>query len=176
MRCTALAGAVLVLWATVASAAPTLISDDDLRWQIDLPDTWSAVSRDELESGKALAAFVSGRRRFVLLRLRGNTDGAFDAKPAFFTGLEDGVKKEVPDFRRVSGTIRKLGPGDKKTATKKKTPGYDLWYRTGDSLRGVRFIFLKNYCLMGTIDLPGATSIPREAQKLLESLVPALPL
>lgn len=161
------AGLVVCLgWATTASAAPTVVSDDDVRWQLDLPDSWSPGERDDLEIGKALAVWTSGRRRFVLLRLRGNTDGAYDGKPAFWSGLEDGVRKDAPDFRRLSGTVKKLGK-------KKKVPGYDLWYRIAGGVRGVRFIFLRNYCLMGTIDLPGERSVPRDVRRVLESLGPA---
>jgi len=159
------AAVVVALFAASAGAAPVTVSDDDLRWQLDLPDHWSTAELPEVDAGRPLASFASGGRRLVVLRIRGNTDGAFDGKASFFAGLEDGVRRELGDYVRVSAKTRKVG--------KKKLPAYDLWYRTGDGTRGARFIFLRNYCILATIDLPGEKPVPKDARRILESLQPA---
>ena len=159
---TALAVALL---AGAAGAAPVTLSDDDVHWQIDLPDGWAPADPGQIEGARPLAAFASGRRHLVVARVRGDTEAAYGGKPGFFSGLEDGVKKEVEGYQRVSGTPRKLGK-------KKKLPAYDLWYRAAGDTRGARFIFMRNYIIVATIDLPGETTIPRDARRLLESFGP----
>jgi hypothetical protein len=160
------AAIAVLLCAARAAAAPVAIVDDETRWQLDLPDGWETIEVPAPATGKTLAAFAAGARRVVVARVRGNTDGAYDGKPGFYAGLEEGVAQAVPGYARLSGEPKKLGK-------KGKLPAYDLWYRTGDGVRGVRFIFLHGYTLMATTDLPGQRSVARDARRLIESFGPA---
>jgi hypothetical protein len=162
------AGAVVLLAASVAVAAPAVVTDDDSHWQLDVPDGWTPADLPEITEGKALAAWSSNHGRLVIVRMRGNTDAAYDGKAAYFAGLEEGVQKEAPGYHRLAATQRKLGK-------KKKIPAYDLWYRAAAGVRGIRFIFMKNYSVLATVDVPGATKIGPEAKKILESFGPAPP-
>ena len=154
---------------SLAAAAPTIVTEDDSHWQIDLPDGWTPADLPAVVEGKALAAWSSERRRLVVVRMRGNTDAAYDSKSSYLAGLEEGVAKEVPGYRRLAATQRKVG------GKKRKLPVYDLWFRTAGGVRGIRFIFMKNYTVLASVDLPGATKIPSEARKMLESFVPEPP-
>lgn len=149
----------------VAAAAPTVVPDDDSRWQIDLPDGWAPAELPEVTEGKTLAAWSSDHGRLVVARMRGNTDAAYDPKSSYLAGLEEGVAKEAPGYRRLAATQRKLGK-------KKKLPAYDLWFRTGTGVRGIRFIFMKNYTVLASIDVPGIRKIGPESKKILESFGP----
>jgi len=156
---------VVALLARASEAAPAVVSDDDSRWQLDLPDGWTPAAPPEVTEGKPLAAWSSAHGRVVVVRLRGNTDAAYDPKSSYLAGLEEGVAKESPGYRRLAATQRKLGK-------KKKLPAYDLWFRTSAGVRGIRFIFMKNYTMLATIDVPGATRIGPESKKIIESFAP----
>ncbi len=157
--------AAVFLLTSLAAAAPAVVSDDDSRWQLDLPDGWTAAELPEVIEGKALAAWSSAHGRLAVVRLRGNTDAASDPKSSYVAGVEEGVAKESPGYRRLAATQRKLGK-------KKKLPAYDLWFRTGAGVRGIRFIFMKNYTMLATIDVPGATQVGPESKKIIESFAP----
>ena len=153
---------------SLAAAAPTVVADDDSRWQLDLPDGWAPAELPEVTEGKALAAWSSDHGRLVVVRMRGNTDAAYDPKSSYLAGLEEGVAKEAPGYHRLAATQRKLGPSKKK----KKLPAYDLWFKTSDGVRGIRFIFMKNYTVLASIDVPGLRKIGPESRKILESFGP----
>jgi len=150
---------------SLAVAAPTVVTDDDSRWQIDLPDGWTPADLPEVTEGKALAAWSSDHGRLVVVRMRGNTDAAYDPKSSYLAGLEAGVAKESPGYHRLAATQKKLGK-------KKRLPAYDLWFRTGAGVRGIRFIFMKNYTVLASIDVPGLRKIGPESKKILESFGP----
>lgn len=159
--------ALVVLLATrVTAAAPTVVAEDDSRWQLDLPDGWSPADLPEVTEGKALAAWSSDHGRLVVVRMRGNTDAAYDAKSGYLAGLEEGVAKEAPGYRRLAATQRKLGK------KKKLLAAYDLWFRTSAGVRGIRFVFMKNYTVLASIDVPGASKIGPESKKIIESFGP----
>src|SRR5262249_59138952 len=83
----------------------------------------------EVTEGKALAAWSSDHGRLVVVRMRGNTDAAYDPKSSYLAGLEEGVAKESPGYHRLAATQRKLGPsGQSGKKKKKKLPAYDLWF------------------------------------------------
>lgn len=151
---------------SLAEAAPTVVAEDDSRWQLDLPDGWSPAELPEVTEGKALAAWSSDHARLVVVRMRGNTDAAYDARSSYLAGLEAGVAKEAPGYRRLAATQRKLGK------KKKVLPAYDLWFRTSAGVRGIRFVFMKNYTVLASIDIPGASKIGPESKKIIESFGP----
>ncbi len=155
-----------VVLAATRAGAPFVITDDEDRWQLELPDGWTAVDPPQPATGRALAAYAARGRRLVVARVRGNTDGAYDGRPGFFVGLEDGVARETPGFVRLAGGAKKLGK-------KRKLPAYDVWYRAGREVFGIRFVFLRGYSVMATLEIPGARAVPRDARRLLESFGPA---
>jgi hypothetical protein len=111
-------------------------------------------------------------RVLVLSRMRGNTDGVWSDRPpsreAFFDGVEAGLKKDQPGYRRLERKARLLGP--------KKVPALDVWFRTGtgDDRRvvGARFLFFRTIGFMLVLESPKKTRIERDGRKLLESFVP----
>jgi hypothetical protein len=154
--------AALALVARVAAAEPVTVSVDDVDLRIDLPAGWDATPPPELPAGRALAAYASAGRRLVIARLRASTEGAYAARPAYFAGIEDGVRQESPGYQRLAGGARKLG----------KRPAYDLWYRAGGAVHGARFIFLRGLVVVARLELPDARAVERGARHLLESFKP----
>jgi hypothetical protein len=160
------AALVIMLVARAAAADPVDVLDGQTRWQIDLPAGFAAEEPEPLGEGTMLARFADDAgRRVVVARLRGNTDGAYDGTKAYFAGLEEGVKRQSPGYKRLVAAQRKLGAHG-------KIPGYDLWYRTGEAVRGSRFALLRGYALVVTVHLPGARRIDRSLKKALESFGP----
>jgi hypothetical protein len=136
-------------------------------WQIDLPGGWSPVDPPALAEGLVLGSYAGdGGRRLVVARLRGNTDGAYAQSKTYFGGLEEGVKKDTDGYRRLSARELKLGK-------RKQIPAYDLWYRAGAAVRGSRFVLLRGYAIVATIEIPRARRVDAGARKILESLGPA---
>lgn len=142
----------------------TLRDDDDSRWQFMLPTGWEAAEPPPLAEGRVLAVYTNHGQKLIIARLRGNTEGAYDNKAAFFSGLETGVRNENEGWRRLSGNLRRLG-------SKRKLPAYDLWYRAGGALHGMRFIFTRSDAVILHLETQGAE---RAARRLVESFGPPL--
>jgi hypothetical protein len=157
---------LLVALGGAAGAEPLEILDGQARWGIELPDGFSAEETEELGEGTMLARFSDpAGRRVVVARLRGNTDGAYDGARSYFAGLEEGVKAQTPGYRRLASAQRKLGK-------KGKIPAFDLWFRAKGAVRGSRFVLLKGYALVLTVDAPSARRVDRALKKALESFAP----
>lgn len=135
---------------------------EDIPMRFELPPGWEAEPPPELPTGKALAAYASAGRRLLVARLRTPTEGAYAGRAAFFAGVEDGVRQESPGYQRLAGGVRKLG----------KRPAFDLWYRAGGALHGVRFVFLRGLVVVLRLELGDARAVDRGARRLLESFRP----
>ncbi len=162
----AMAAVLAVAGAVDAAPARTVITDGDSRWSLALPPGFTAEEPADLERGTMLASFgQTGGRRIVIARLRLNTDAAYAGDPAYLAGLEDGVKRETPGYRRLAATARKLGTGG-------RIPAYDLWYRTRDAVRASRFVFLRGYAVVMTVQAPRARRVDPVLKRALESFAP----
>jgi hypothetical protein len=158
---------LLVALGGVARAEPVEVLDGQSRWTLELPAGFSAEEVEELGEGVMLARYSdAGGRRVVVARLRGNTDGAYSGERGYFAGLEEGVKRQTPGYRRLAATQRKLG----RTG---KIPVYDLWFRAGDAVRGSRFVLLKGYALLLTVHAPRTRRVDRALKTALESFSPS---
>jgi hypothetical protein len=135
---------------------------EDVPLRFELPPDWEATPAPELPNGKALAAYASGGRRLLVARLRTPTEGAYAGRAAFFAGVEEGVQKESASYQKLGGGARKLG----------KRPAFDLWYRAGGALHGVRFVFLRGIVVVLRLELGDARTVDRGARRLLESFRP----
>jgi hypothetical protein len=111
-------------------------------------------------------------RVLVLSRMRGNTDAVWSdrsgARDSFFDGVEAGVRKQQPGYRRLERRTRVLGA--------RKVPTMDLWYRSGDGkqrrLVGTRFLFFRTIGFMLILDAPGKGRVDAGTRRLLESFQP----
>lgn len=139
------------------------IGDASPRWQLDLDDSWRAVATTDTAGGNILAAYHREPGwRLVVARQRGNTDAAYEGDRAFADGLEEGVRRDTGGYQRISLKQRAI------SGRKVKIPVVDLWYRTPDGVRGTRFVIMKGYAVMATIDLPGSRRPDKLARKVLE--------
>ncbi len=158
--------ALLVCVASAATAAPVVVGDFTPRWRVDLPDGWRAEEPPEVTGGSVMASWLAGGgRRLVVARLRGNTDAAYAGDATFFSKLEEGVRRDTEGYRRLSARRRTFGE-------RHKIPGYDLWYRTKDGVRGTRFVIMRGYAVMATLEAPRARKVDAAARKIVESFEP----
>jgi hypothetical protein len=160
--------ALLAALAGAASAERALVADGGTTWVLELP---AGYAREDpppsVPDGSLLASFAApGGRRVLVQRVRANTDGAHDGDAGYFAGLEEGVRNEAQGYRRISGTSRKLGRSG-------KIPAYDLWYRSGEALRGTRFVLRSGYALIVTVHAPRTRRPDRALKAIVEKFVPA---
>jgi hypothetical protein len=158
--------AVACALAGAAAAEPVEVLDGPSRWRLDLPPGFREEPVLELPDGVMLARHEDARgRRVTVARARGNTEGAYGDERAYFTGLEEGVRRHTPGYRRLAATQRKIG-------RRGKIPVYDLWWRADGAVRGSRFVLLRGYALVLTVHAPGARRVDPALKKTLESFTP----
>jgi hypothetical protein len=147
-----------------AGAHPVTIDDDDddVALRLDLPDGWKPEEPPSLATGRALAAYAADGRHAVVARLHANTDGAYHAPARYLAGVEDGVQKETPGYRRLERKVRKLG----------RRPALDLWYAAEDGVHGARFVFFHGLVVLLRVDLPEAHTVDAAARRLVEGFGP----
>ena len=158
--------AVLLLVAGTAAAEPSRVLDGTTPWRVDLPDGFDVDEEPlQLDEGGLLAAWHDrAGRRIAVGRLRGNTEDGLDGEKAYFAAIEEGVARETKGFRKLRSTRRTLPP--------RKLVAYDLWYRSGDAVRGARFVILRGYSLVLSVHAPRTRRIDPALRRTLESFAP----
>jgi len=155
----------LLLLASTAGAEPTTVLDGTAPWRVELPPGFTADDAlADLDEGGQLAGWRDGAgRRIVVGRLRGNTDDGLAGERSYFAGLEEGVAKDTPGYRKLRSARRKLP---------RSLVAYDLWFRSGDAVRGARFVILRGYALVLSVHAPRTRRIDPALRGALESFVP----
>jgi hypothetical protein len=157
--------ALVALALLARAAAAETVLDGKTPWRLELPEGFVAdADPPAMDEGGLLASWHDGRgRRIAVGRLRGNTDGGRAGDRAYYAGLEEGVRRATPGYRRLAATRRTLGG---------KIPAFDLWYRGRDAVRGARFVVLRGYALVLSVHAPGARKIEPALRRALESFAP----
>lgn len=158
----ALCGAALALVAGPAAADE--IVDAELRVRVELP---AGFAPREAAAGAAWSHPETGQLA-ALIRLDGPTRGAWVGDAEFFAGLEAGIQKHTPGYRRLAHKRSRVGG----------LPAYDLWFRRrgddGDRVLGVRFLFYRSYGVSLILETPAGAYArgKRACAALLASLRP----
>jgi hypothetical protein len=162
-----LALAIAIAAPAEGRAEPAVVMDGSTGWRLDLPDGFVADPPEELGEGTLLASFTGpAGRRVRVARLRGHTDPARAGERSFLAGVEEAVRASTPGYRRLSrGVARKLG----RTG---RIPAHDLWWRAGDAVRGARFVWLRGYALVVTVEAPRSRRIDPRLRRVLEDFQP----
>jgi hypothetical protein len=157
---------LLALLSGVAAAEPARVLDGTTGWRVDLPDGFDVDEEPPaLDEGGVLAGWHDGRgRRVAVGRLRGNTDGGREGDRAYLAAIEAGVARATTGYRKLRAARRTLAP--------RKLVAYDLWYRSGDAVRGARFVILRGYALVLSVHAPRTRRIDPALRRALESFRP----
>jgi hypothetical protein len=158
--------AALLLLAVPTSASAADLVDAQAGYRLSVPPGWTSADspggRDEV---LATWTHEESDQVFIIARLPGSTDGAWDADPGYFAAVEAGIKKQFPTYQRLSSRRLILG--------KKKIPALDLWFRAERDGKkivvGARFLFLRGRSLSLVVDGPINKRPPK---RLLDSFVP----
>ena len=158
--------AAALLVAGSAAAEPARVLDGTTPWRVDLPDGFEVDEEPPaLDEGGLLAGWHDdGGRRVTVGRLRVNTDAGLDGDRAYFASIEAGVAGATKGYRKLRSAKHTLPP--------RKLVAYDLWYRSGDAVRGARFVILRGYALVLGVHAPRTRRIDPALRKTLESFSP----
>lgn len=161
---------------SVAAAAPAPVVNEEHRFELAVGDGWDVQAVDgvsyDREAGTGLVARWSadgGARVLVVSRVDGPGSDAWRGEESFFDGVEAGVQRSAPGYRRLKRKVHKLG----------RVPALDLWFRyDGADGRAVavamRFLFFRSYALTLAVDVPAddLRAHRRAVRKLVESFKP----